>query len=142
MEIFQWLNNQLLKMEWLSDLIRKLVENGLNLDMSTRLGGSIQFFIYDVIKIFILLAVLFFTISYIQSFFPPERTGPSLVNTRASGPISLARCWVPLPRFVPVRPFLIYWFYQRRIADWGDFFFFGIISSGRSGFGAAAGQHF
>jgi len=73
-EIFQWLNNQLLKMEWLSDLIRKLVENGLNLDMSTRLGGSIHFFIYDVIKIFILLAVLIFTISYIQSFFPPERT--------------------------------------------------------------------
>lgn len=74
MEIFKWLNNQLLKMEWLSDLIGNLVENGFNLDMSTRLGGSIHFFIYDVIKIFILLAVLIFTISYIQSFFPPERT--------------------------------------------------------------------
>jgi uncharacterized membrane protein YraQ (UPF0718 family) len=61
-------------MEWLSDLIGNLVENGFNLDMSTRLGGSIHFFIYDVIKIFILLAVLIFTISYIQSFFPPERT--------------------------------------------------------------------
>ncbi|NLV16002.1 MAG: permease [Syntrophomonadaceae bacterium] len=74
MEIFKWLNNQLLKMEWLSDLIGNLVENVFNLDMSTRLGGSIHFFIYDVIKIFILLAVLIFTISYIQSFFPPERT--------------------------------------------------------------------
>jgi len=73
-EIFKWLNNQLLKMEWLSDLIGNLVENVFNLDMSTRLGGSIHFFIYDVIKIFILLAVLIFTISYIQSFFPPERT--------------------------------------------------------------------
>lgn len=74
MEIFQWLNSQLLKMEWLSDLVRLLVENVFKLDMSTRLGGSIHFFIYDVIKIFILLAILIFTISYIQSFFPPERT--------------------------------------------------------------------
>jgi len=72
--IFQWLNSQLLKMEWLSDLVRLLIENGFKLDIGTRLGGSIHFFIYDVIKIFILLAVLIFTISYIQSFFPPERT--------------------------------------------------------------------
>ncbi|MBP1761556.1 MAG: putative permease [Firmicutes bacterium] len=74
MGFFQWLNDQLLKMEWLSDLIRNLVENVFGLDITTRLGGSIHFFIYDVIKIFILLAVLIFTISYIQSFFPPERT--------------------------------------------------------------------
>ncbi len=74
MGIFQWLNSQLLKMEWLSDLIRNLVENGFNLDITTRLGGSIHFFIYDVIKIFILLGFLIFTISYVQSFFPPERT--------------------------------------------------------------------
>jgi hypothetical protein len=74
MGIFQWLNDQLLKMEWLSDLIRNLVENVFGLDITTRLGGSIHFFIYDVIKIFILLAVLIFTISYVQSFFPPERT--------------------------------------------------------------------
>ncbi len=69
-----WLNDQLLKMEWLSDLIRLLVENVLGLSTQDRLGGSIHFFIYDVVKIFILLAVLIFLISYIQSFFPPERT--------------------------------------------------------------------
>jgi len=74
MIILEWLNNQLLKMEWLSNAVRLLVENGFNLDMSTRLGGSVHFFIYDVIKIFILLSVLIFTISYIQSYFPPERT--------------------------------------------------------------------
>lgn len=74
MLIFKWLNDQLLKMEWLSDLITFLVENVFNLDVSSRLGGSVHFFIYDVIKIFILLSVLIFTISYIQSFFPPERT--------------------------------------------------------------------
>ncbi|NLD49073.1 MAG: permease [Clostridiaceae bacterium] len=74
MFIFEWLNNQLLKMEWLSNLIKLLVENVFGLSIQERLGGSIHFFIYDVIKIFILLSVLIFTISYIQSFFPPERT--------------------------------------------------------------------
>lgn len=74
MGIFEWLNNQLLKMEWLSDLISHLVENVFRLDTSERIGGSLHFFIYDVLKIFILLSVLIFTISYIQSYFPPERT--------------------------------------------------------------------
>ena len=74
MFIFTWLNNQLLKMEWLYELGRILVENVLGLDISERLGGSIHFFVYDVIKIFILLSALIFVISYIQSFFPPERT--------------------------------------------------------------------
>ena len=74
MIIFGWLNNQLLKMQWLSDLVGLLVEKVFGLDTTERLGGSIHFFIYDVIKIFILLSVLIFFISYIQSFFPPERT--------------------------------------------------------------------
>ena len=74
MFILEFLNNQLLKMEWLSNLIKLLVENVFGLSTSERLGGSIHFFIYDVIKIFILLSILIFSISYIQSFFPPERT--------------------------------------------------------------------
>ena len=74
MFIFQWLNNQLLKMEWLYNLIKLLVENVFGLSIQERIGGSIHFFIYDVIKIFILLSVLIFVISYIQSYFPPERT--------------------------------------------------------------------
>lgn len=74
MFIFEWLNAQLLKMEWLYDLVESLVTDVFKLDMTSRLGGSIHFFIYDVIKIFILLSVLIFSISYIQSFFPPERT--------------------------------------------------------------------
>lgn len=61
-------------MQWLSDLVTNLVQNVFGLNTQDRLGGSIQFFIYDVIKIFILLSVLIFIISYIQSFFPPERT--------------------------------------------------------------------
>lgn len=74
MIVFQWLNNQLLKMVWLYDLVELFVNKVFKLDINTKLGGSIHFFIYDVIKIFILLSVLIFTISYIQSFFPPERT--------------------------------------------------------------------
>lgn len=61
-------------MTWLSELIRTLVEKVFGFSVDTRLGGSIHFFIYDVIKIFILLSVLIFAISYIQSYFPPERT--------------------------------------------------------------------
>jgi hypothetical protein len=61
-------------MNWLYDLVKDLVENVFGLSMDDRLGGSLHFFIYDVIKIFILLSVLIFIISYLQSFFPPERT--------------------------------------------------------------------
>lgn len=74
MGILEWLNAQLLKMEWLNNLVRYFVEKILGLNVNERIGGSIHFFIYDVIKIFILLSVLIFMISYIQSFFPPERT--------------------------------------------------------------------
>ena len=74
MSIFNFFTQQILGMKWLSDLITLFVENILNLDISSKIGGSIQFFIYDTIKIFILLAVLIFFISYIQSYFPPEKT--------------------------------------------------------------------
>lgn len=72
--IFGWLNDQLLKMKWLSELVRLLVEKVFGLSINDRIGGSIHFFIYDTIKIFILLSVLIFIVSYIQSYFPPERT--------------------------------------------------------------------
>ena len=74
MIILEWLNNQLLRMEWLFNLVEYVVEKLFGLSIQSQLGGSIHFFIYDVIKIFILLSVLIFGISYIQSFFPPERT--------------------------------------------------------------------
>ena len=74
MIIFEFLNRQLLKMQWLYDLVELLVVKVFGLEMTSRLGGSIHFFLYDVVKIFILLSVLIFSISWIQSFFPPERT--------------------------------------------------------------------
>lgn len=71
---FGWLNDTLLKMTWLSDLVGALVENVFGLPVDGRVGGSVQFFIYDTTKIFVLLSTLIFAISYVQSFFPPERT--------------------------------------------------------------------
>ena len=64
---------QVLGMKWLNDLIAKLLSL-TGLDMTSRLGGSIQFFLYDTIKIVVLLCVLIFIISYIQSYFPPEKS--------------------------------------------------------------------
>lgn len=71
--IWLFFQNQILSMQWLKSLIGNFLSL-LGLDINGRIGGSIQFFIYDVIKIFILLALLIFIISYIQSYFPPERT--------------------------------------------------------------------
>ena len=79
---FGFLNDQLLKMTWLSKLIQLLVEKVFGLSIKDRLGGSLHFFIYDTIKIFILLSVLIFGISYIQSYFPPERTKKILGNIK------------------------------------------------------------
>ena len=70
-----WLffQNQILGMQWLNTLAGKGVA-ALGLDPESAAGGSLQFFLYDTVKIFVLLSVLIFGISYIQSYFPPERT--------------------------------------------------------------------
>ena len=65
--------DQILGMKWLNQLIAAIL-NGVGIDTAGRLGGSLLFFTYDVIKITILLCVLIFVISYIQSYFPPERS--------------------------------------------------------------------
>lgn len=70
-----WLffQNQILGMQWLQEVIGRIL-NGMGLDINQKVGGMLQFFIYDTIKIFVLLAVLIYIISYIQSYFPPERS--------------------------------------------------------------------
>ena len=68
-----FIQNQILAMKWLNVLIGQGL-GALGLDITTRWGGSVQFFLYDVIKITILLCFLIFLISYIQSYFPPERS--------------------------------------------------------------------
>lgn len=71
---FEFINTQLLKMQWLWDIVEYLVTKVFGLSMEDKIGNSIHFFIYDTIKIFILLTVLIFLISYIQSYFPPEKS--------------------------------------------------------------------
>lgn len=71
--IVLFIQDQILAMKGLNAFIGYILE-ALGIDLTTRWGGSIQFFIYDVIKITLLLCVLIFIISYIQSYFPPERS--------------------------------------------------------------------
>ena len=71
--IWFFFQDQVLGMKWLHSLMGNLL-SALGLELSSHIGGSIHFFLYDVIKITVLLVVLIFTISYIQSFFPPERS--------------------------------------------------------------------
>lgn len=71
--MWQFIQDEILGMKWLSRLIGSLLEK-TELDISGRIGGSIQFFLYDTIKIMLLLGFLIMVISYIQSYFPPERS--------------------------------------------------------------------
>ncbi|HOV41057.1 MAG TPA: permease [Oscillospiraceae bacterium] len=71
--VWDFFQNQILAMKWLNVIIGNLL-SAFGLDLSNRWVGSLQFFLYDVIKITILLCFLIFIISYIQSYFPPERS--------------------------------------------------------------------
>ncbi|MBE6033630.1 MAG: permease [Clostridiales bacterium] len=71
--IWGFFQNQILGMRWLYEIINNVLTN-VGFDINSKLGSSLQFFIFNVVKIFILLSVLLFIVSYIQSFFPPERT--------------------------------------------------------------------
>lgn len=73
MSIWLFFQNQILGMKWLNGLIGSLL-SALGLDLGSLVGRSLQFFLYDTVKIFVLLSFLIFLISYIQSYFPPERT--------------------------------------------------------------------
>ena len=84
MGIWQFVQDQVLGMKWLNELIG----NGLSmmgLDVGERVGGSVQFFLYDVLKITVLLCFLIFVISYIQSYFPPERSKRILGRFHGTG---------------------------------------------------------
>lgn len=71
--MWDFIQNEVFGMKWLNRLIGSLL-NACGLDTESKLGGSLQFFIYDTIKIMILLGFLIFVITYIQSHFPPEKT--------------------------------------------------------------------
>ncbi len=119
--MWRFIQEQILGMKWLNEGVGKLLSL-IGIDMTTRLGGAFQFFFYDVIKITILLCVLIFSISYIQSYFPPERSRKIL--SRFDGYFcqycisSIGDCYSILFLFFHST---IYGFYQCRTTHWCDF---------------------
>lgn len=71
--MWNFIQEQILGMKWLNNLIGNLL-TVIGFDITKKIGGTIQFFVFDVIKIVVLLCTLIFVISYVQSYFPPERT--------------------------------------------------------------------
>ena len=71
--VWLFFQNQVLGMKWLNEGIGHIL-TAIGFDLEGRFGGSVQFFLYDTIKILVLLSFLIYIISYIQSYFPPERT--------------------------------------------------------------------
>lgn len=98
--IWGFIQNQMLGMKWLNELIGKIL-TVVGLDVNSRLGGSIQFFIYDVLKITVLLCFLIYVISYIQSYFPPERSKKIMGKFKGVS----ANCIAALLGTVPVHLF-------------------------------------
>ena len=87
--MWDFFQNQLLGMEWLHDLVGRGL-TALGVDTTSRIGGSLWFFIYDSIKILVLLAVLIYAIGYVQSYFPPERTKKILGRFKGIGGNTMA----------------------------------------------------
>ena len=96
--VWDFFQNEVLGMKWLNRLIGNMVE-ATGLDASGRIGGSIQFFFYDCIKIMVLLGVLILMISYIQSYFPPERSKKILGRFRGIGANCVAALLGTVTRF-------------------------------------------
>ena len=92
MGAWQFFQDEFLGMKWLNRLIGNVLSL-LGLDIDGRLGGSVHFFLYDVIKITVLLCLLIFVISYIQSYFPPERSKKILGRFHGIG--AVIHNWIP-----------------------------------------------
>ena len=93
MELWSLFQEQILGMKWLNEWLGRGL-SALGLDIHGRLGGSVQFFLYDSLKITVLLCVLIFSISYIQSYFPPERSKHIFgAGSTAWAPIWCPPCW-------------------------------------------------
>ena len=87
--IWEFFQNQILGMKWLHDGVGSLL-TALGMDLENRWVGSLHFFVYDVIKITVLLCTLIFMISYVQSFFPPERSKKILGHFKGIGASTMA----------------------------------------------------
>ena len=134
--IWDFFQNEVLGMGWLSRLISNLL-NACGLDTSGKIGGSIQFFLYDVIKIMVLLGVLILLISYIQSYFLHSK----LLSARAKQKDFRTFSWnrskynFSFTRYSDTFLLLffnttIYWFYKCRLTAWRNIFISYFITNG------------
>ena len=127
--MFQFLQEQILGMKWMNELIGKGL-SVLGVDIQGRVGGSIQFFLYDVIKITILLCLLIFIISYIQSYFPPERSKKILGRFHGIWANIISALLGTVTPFCSCSSIPIF---KCRIAAWSNIFVFDIFTDGRFG---------
>ena len=116
---WNFFQSEILGMSWLNRLISNLL-NACGLDTTGKVGGSVQFFIYDTIKIMVLLGVLILIISYIQSYFPPERTKKILGKFHGIGANCIA--WYNNAVLLLFIYSTFYRVYKRWLAAWGNFF--------------------
>ena len=119
-----FLQDQVLGMKWLNEVIGNMLSL-FGLDVTSRIGGSVLFFLYDVTKITILLCFLIFLISYIQSYFPPERS--KKIMARFHG------VWANI---IAALLFLFlysafYWLYKCRVTTWRNILVFNFFPYGR-----------
>ena len=142
MGAWQFFQDEILGMKWLNRLIGNVLSL-LGLDIDGRLGGSVQFFLYDVIKITVLLCLLIFVISYIQSYFPPERSKKNfraLSRDRRKYHFGSAGDGNAV-LFLFLHP-AVHRFYQRGASFGGDFLFLDFLTDGRLGQSCAADECF
>lgn len=137
---WSFIQDEILGMNWLNRLIASLL-NACGLDTEGRIGGSVLFFLYDMIKIMVLLGVLILIISYIQSYFPPERKKDprTLPRRRCERDRRVARYGNALLLLL-VNP-AVYRLYKRRLAARRNLFLPYLFSDGRSGLARPAYEH-
>ena len=126
--IWDFFQNEVLGMNWLNRLIETIL-NACGLDTTGKIGGSVQFFIYDTVKIMVLLGVLILIISYIQSYFPPERAKKILGRFHGIWANIIAALYgntVLLVFFHSV----VYRVYKRRFAAWRYILLFDFFADG------------
>ena len=131
MELWSLFQEQILGMRWLNEWLGRGL-SALGLDIHGRLGGSVQFFLYDSLKITVLLCVLIFSISYIQSYFPPERSKHILGRLHGVG--------ANLVSALLVHP-AVHRFYQRGAAPGRHLFLSDLLADGGLGQSGAADEH-
>lgn len=129
--VWDFIQHQLLGMKWLTVLIQKLL-TACGLDVTTRIGGSLVFFLMDVIKISILLCVLIFIISYIQTFFPPEKSRKIMGRFGGVGARIMGALLGTVTPFCSCSSIPIFMgFTAAGLTSWSNLQFFDFISNGR-----------